>query len=311
MKILLIVGFLSSMLFGQVLYEEYFTGGAMQLDWYPWVADSMKVIDDPTTPGGDSWAGSVANDSAPIAAAYAGAADLTDYSVESYIYTIVSSGTTIGPYNGICIRMDTVALALYSLVSDFDDDARLRLRLIVGATPTVIRDWSAGEIPGGVPPSSSWHSFKLAMSGDSIWAYYDGVLLPDCPFTDATVSQGYFGIYVFGVMGPAATKCDNIVAVDVTGIAEDSDECVSNFLAYPNPFVNRLDIRYEVADKSKIRKCRIYDVSGRAIREFTSGIGYLSSVISWDGRDEKGVAVAPGVYFISSENTLLKVVKLR
>jgi hypothetical protein len=151
------------------------------------------------------------------------------------------------------------------------------------------------------------------MSGDSIWAYYDDVLLPDCPFTDATISQGYFGIYAFGVMGPAATKCDNIIAFDPTGVSEHSDEQVSSFQAYPNPFVNSLDIRYAISDMSEIGTISICDISGRVVRELTTGIGYQSSVISWDGRDEKGAAVAPGVYFVVNENedAFVKVVKLR
>ena len=155
MKVMLVVVLLSSMLFGQILYEEHFTDGNMQLDWHPWVqdGDSMTVASDPTTPGGDGWIGMLSNEAAMVAATYSGTSDLADYSIESWIYTIVVSG--MGPYNGVVIRLDTTANALYSLISDFDGDARLRLRLLEGATPTVIRDWASGEIPGGVPATSS------------------------------------------------------------------------------------------------------------------------------------------------------------
>ena len=103
MKVILFVGLLMSMLFGQVLYEEYFTGGVMQLDWHPWftdtagLGDSMQVINDPTTPGGDDWAGRISNEYMSVAGlTYAGESDLTDYSIEAWIYTVVvPSG---GPY---------------------------------------------------------------------------------------------------------------------------------------------------------------------------------------------------------------------
>jgi hypothetical protein len=307
MKIFISLTLLSSLLFGQVLYEEHFTDGNMQLEWFPWIGDEMTVINDPTTPGGDDWAGSIANDSAPIAAAYAGELSLDDYSIESWIYTIVSSGTSIGTYNGICIRMDTGLLALYTLVSDFDNDARLLLRLLVGATPTVIREWSAGEIPGGVPGASSWHKFKLVMIADSIWAYYDDNVLPDCPFTDATVSQGYFGIYTFNVMAPTSTRCDDIiVTAEPSGIAEYSNPARESFCVVPNPFRSVVHITYQDDSPGDMN---IYDTSGRLIRQLKGVSGYTT----WNGIDAAGNVVAPGVYFIThtSDYTVIKVVKLK
>jgi hypothetical protein len=307
MKLLISCAILSSLLFGQVLYEEHFTDGNMQLEWFPWVGDEMTVISDPTTPGGDGWAGNIANDSAPIAAAYAGDPSLDDYSIESWIYTIVTPGTSIGTYNGICIRMDTGLLSLYSLVSDFDSDARLRLRLVEGATVTDIRDWSAGEIPGGVPGASSWHKFKLVMIADSIWAYYDDNLLPGCPFTDATVSQGYFGIYTFNVMAPTSTKCDDIiVTAEPSGITEYDNPTREEFCAAPNPFRSVVHITYQGDSPVDMN---IYDMSGRLIRQLKSVSGYTT----WNGRDAAGDGVAPGVYFITDtvHHRITKVIKLK
>ncbi len=313
MKVMLVVVLLSSMLFGQILYEEHFTDGNMQLDWHPWVqdGDSMLVDSDPTTPGGDGWIGKLLNEFAPVAATYSGASDLADYSIESWIYTIVVSG--MGPYNGIVIRLDTTANALYSLISDFDSDARLRLRLIEGATPTVIRDWASGEIPGGLPATSSWHKFKLTMIADSIWAYYDDVLLPDCPFTNNTVAQGFFGTYVFNMLDTASTKCDDIVVTAETGVAEYITKTIENMSVYPNPFRDKINITYGIGQSAEGREMRIYDVSGRIVKVFNLASGFLlPASISWNGKDSAGNALAPGVYFITEKNSdiLVKVVKL-
>ncbi len=80
MKVVIMFAAASCMLLAQVpngiLYEEYFTDGTMQLEWHPWftdttgIGDSMQVINDPTTPGGDDWAGKISN-------AYMGVAGLT------------------------------------------------------------------------------------------------------------------------------------------------------------------------------------------------------------------------------------------
>lgn len=311
MKVLCTVVLLSSMLFGQVLYEEYFTGGAAQLQWDPWVIyTTMEVVNDPTTPGGDSWAGSVSNDSAPIAAMYAGDYALDDYSVEAWIYTTVTGGP-MGSYNGICIRIDTASTvnALYQLVSDFDVSAVLRLRYIQGATPDSIRYWGAGEVPGGIPTSSSWHKLKLTVIGDSIWAYYDDVLLPDCPFIDARIDKGYFGIYFFNVMG-GSTLCDDIIVTGATGISEYGSELISTFKVYPNPFSNLTTISFGIEQSAKSTELKIYDAAGRLVEDLSGQISVTGDLASvrWDGS-----TVSPGVYFITDGKgvQLEKVVKLR
>lgn len=313
MKIILTVCILSSLLFSQVVWEEYFTDGNMQLDWDAWftdstgVGDSMLVINDPTTPGGDSWAGRISNEYMGMAGlTYSGEATMQHYSLEAYIYTVVSSVS--GPYNGICVRMNQAANAFYSLVSDFDNSARLRLRVLVNAVPTVIRDWSSGEIPGGVPSTSSWHKLKLEVSHDSIWAYYDDVLLPDCPFVDNTISQGYFGIYVFHMADTASTKCDNIIALDMTGVEEHATKTEAFFSVSPNPFRDKTTITFNGAQNIGPSGIKIYDVTGRLVKDFL-----FANSITWNGKDAHGNIAAPGVYFIVDDqgNTLDNVIKIR
>jgi hypothetical protein len=318
MKVLCTVVLLSSMLFGQILYEEHFTGGVAQLQWDPWVDPSvMTAVSDPTTPGGDSWIGCVSNSGAPIACMYAGDYNLTDYQVEAWIFTTVAAA--MGAYNGLCVRIDTATAvnSLYQLVSDFDSDGRLRLRHIAGATATVIRDWTSAEIPGGVPASSSWHKFKLKVVADSIWAYYDDTMLPDCPFIDDRVTKGYFGIYFFNVMVADSTRCDDIIASIPTGISEYGSQTVNTVAVYPNPFRNNVQLRYSILDTgySMEKQIFIYDAAGRVVRSLdpVSSIQNQESVVVWDGRDAAGNAVAPGVYFITDGTGVQreKVVKLR
>lgn len=322
MKVFVIVVLCTTVLFGQILYEEHFTGGAMQLDWHPWwtdslgIGDSMSAINDPSTPGGDDWAGRISNEYMTVAGlTYAGASDLTDYSIEAWIYTVVSA--SLGPYNGIAIRMDPATQYYYRLVSDFDNDARIRLGLIAsGGYPVALRDWTGGDIPGGVPGSSSWHKLALKMIGDSIWCYYDDVELPDCPIVNDSVAQGYFGVYTFSMMDTASTKSDDIiVTAEPTGVAEFNNPTKGSFAVFPNPFRNMINIVYNNEHRAEGMGLVIYDASGRLVRNLsllTSDFSLSTSVL-WDGRDAAGHLLAPGVYFITDEsrNCLAKVVKLQ
>ena len=322
MKLCVIMVLVSSMLFGQILYEEHFTDGAMQLDWNPWfydslgIGDSMHVLSDPTTPGGDGWVGVISNEYMSAAGlTYTGANNLQDYSIEAWIYTVVVPAA--GPYNGIAMRCYEDSGFYYRLVSDFDDSERLRLGMYDGSTfPVVIRDWSAGEIPGGVPATSSWHKFKMKMIADTIWAYYDDVLLPDCPFLESTIPEGYFGVYTFNMMAADSTKCDDIIVMaEGTGIAEHRTETADLISVHPNPFSLITNIRYTIHDSGyKIEESTlsIYDAVGRKVRDFRITPYALQSSVSWDGRDAAGNMLAPGVYFIQDESGTQreKVVKL-
>jgi hypothetical protein len=320
MKYCVIMVLLASMLFGQILYEEHFTGGAMQLDWHPWfydslgIGDSMHVLSDPTTPGGDGWVGVISDEYMGVSGnTYAGTSNMQDYSIEAWIYTVVMPSA--GPYNGITMRCNEDSGFFYRLVSDFDDSGRLRLGIYTGSMfPVTIRDWYAGEIPGGLPAISSWHKFKLKMIADSIWAYYDDMLLPDCPFINDTIPEGYFGVYTFNMSVVDSTKCDDIIVMaEGTGIAEFGIETPGLITVQPNPFTHVTGIRYHVPDNRKDIGLKIYDASGRLVMDFGRSpvIGEQSSV-RWDGCDTAGNSLAPGVYFISDDTgeRMAKVIKI-
>jgi hypothetical protein len=72
--------------------------------------------------------------------------------------------------------------------------------------------------------------------------------------------------------------------------------------AFPNPFVETGTIRYEIG-RSGPASLRIFDVTGRLIRELVNGpVVAGRRTISWDGRDALGAPVGPGVYFVRLES---------
>ncbi|MCX7995453.1 MAG: T9SS type A sorting domain-containing protein [candidate division WOR-3 bacterium] len=72
----------------------------------------------------------------------------------------------------------------------------------------------------------------------------------------------------------------------------------------PNPFRNKLDIRYTIHDTGLDEKALlIIDVSGRVVKSFNpvSSIQNQVSSILWDGTDELGRRLPAGVYFVHLE----------
>jgi hypothetical protein len=67
---------------------------------------------------------------------------------------------------------------------------------------------------------------------------------------------------------------------------------------YPNPFNPSTTIRYGLVAES-IVSVRVYDILGTQVSTLVQEVqkpGYYT--VRWEGRDEKGVAVSSGIYFV-------------
>ncbi len=109
-----------------------------------------------------------------------------------------------------------------------------------------------------------------------------------------------------------------------TGIVEDKkvnimDERIRLNL-YPNPFTTKLDIRYEIPDGTKFNSERseeshssvslkIYDATGRLVRQFNHLTNYQYNYVLWYGDDDSGRKLPTGVYFVRLENEGFKQVE--
>lgn len=70
----------------------------------------------------------------------------------------------------------------------------------------------------------------------------------------------------------------------------------------PNPARTRASLGFTLAQAGPVT-LRVHDVSGRAVRVLTAGATLAAGrhEIAWDGRDDSGGAVAPGVYLVRLE----------
>jgi len=66
---------------------------------------------------------------------------------------------------------------------------------------------------------------------------------------------------------------------------------------YPNPFNSSTIIKYDLKNDAQVA-IKIYDILGRKVRTLINDFqnaGYRSVI--WDGKDDKGILVATGLYF--------------
>ncbi|HYW69303.1 MAG TPA: FlgD immunoglobulin-like domain containing protein, partial [bacterium] len=115
--------------------------------------------------------------------------------------------------------------------------------------------------------------------------------------------------YTAGEMSGMVALLENAVAyltaIEGTGVPEEGPAALpANFVLRgiaPNPFNPVTSVSYGLPSRGRVA-IRVHDVSGRLVRTLVDGerdAGYSEAV--WDGRDDRGLEVASGVYFCRME----------
>ena len=132
-------------------------------------------------------------------------------------------------------------------------------------------------------------------SGNVVF-FYRYSMAPDLAVTNWDASHGN---YVFLNTTPAG------------GATHHEQMETSRLTAWPNPFRTRVRL---LATGKRSTDVRIVDATGRAVRVLRApqSPAPVPYSLSWDGRDNAGVLVAPGVYFVAlgPSEPILKLVRL-
>ena len=149
-----------------------------------------------------------------------------------------------------------------------------------------------GDIAVGLHADNLDDAYKVSISANPSDSTFGFILYLSC--NDGTYQkQDYFTVYLYELTG---TKEQNV-----------SDYEHSFGLAvYPNPCKGITNIRYSIGQRAKRAALKIYDVTGRLVRDFSLPTAYslLPTTVTWDGTDDRGRKVPEGIYFIyfSAEN---------
>ncbi len=83
-------------------------------------------------------------------------------------------------------------------------------------------------------------------------------------------------------------------------LSDDRLKSKNGLIVTPNPFSKKTDIRLQIADSGPKTSLKIYDASGRLVKNFLLPTTYslLPAVLSWDGTDDSGRQLPDGIYFV-------------
>ena len=80
----------------------------------------------------------------------------------------------------------------------------------------------------------------------------------------------------------------------------DVDEANSNVYGvklYPNPFTTMMVIEIVQPEGDEL-EIDIYDIQGRKVRAISYGMSTGQDKVRWDGNNQSGESVKPGLYYI-------------
>lgn len=93
------------------------------------------------------------------------------------------------------------------------------------------------------------------------------------------------------------------------GIFEENENSIAEIpelTVYPNPSRRTTNISFSKELSAKDAMLRIYDINGRVIKNFEphTTSPALPTFVSWDGIDNKGHQVAPGIYIVELKSSV-------
>jgi hypothetical protein len=208
--------------------------------------------------------------------------------------TIVNNGSPVGMGGGVWIRNNS-SPSFDNTIIAFNRNGQAVGRYADDCNPT----FACCDLYGN--EGGDWIDFLAG------FYLVDGNFAGDPYFCDP---QNFD--YTLGDISPCAAAnnpgCGQIGALGVncsiSGVETETPALAAARLlgCTPNPFNPVTKVRYELTAPGKV-DLRVYDLAGRLVRVLKSGVPEPAGVreTRWEGRDDRGRAVAAGVYVIRLE----------
>jgi hypothetical protein len=229
-----------------------------------------------------------------------------------YMLEYIASDSAGGNNNGIVEPDETIEI--YMTIENRGDIAANAVNTLLRTTDSDVTIIDSSHTYGDIPVNATANNYGApyrihidAAPADSII----GLTLHFEANAGTYYKDDYFSLYIFGYPG--------IETYEPGGYSDKT--C---FEIFPNPSRGSMSMLLHISaldsqkamlanngDNEKRYSLKIYDVSGRIVRDLSEQEYNPSNtvLISWDGCDEFGRRVANGIYFINCETPGTKIVR--
>ena len=176
------------------------------------------------------------------------------------------------------------------------------------AEPRFVLDYPAGvpvvSITGGYAGSTYTVWREPAAGGEPVLITDQSVLcMGSCFAEDRSAVPGTSYLYRFDVTMPTATGVTTAIFGPYRATISPALARQVGVFVYPNPGAGPTGVQLHVAgapaDAPVKGEAAVYDLTGRRVRTIFGGtLARGLTTVSWDGRDERGEALRPGVYLV-------------
>jgi uncharacterized delta-60 repeat protein len=198
----------------------------------------------------------------------------------------------------------------------------------------------------GSGTGSDFTVISVDTAGTEKWVYRYNGSGSDDDRANSIVCGSDGNIYAAGWSTGSGTDCDfAVISLEPEGKIDESQirnskSQIPSLKAYPNPFREKTDIRFQPAPPGGARpgmtdkqlsdishqssvSIKVYDATGRLVKNFsrlthdsaTHYGGLRSTLITWDGTNDRGNCLPQGIYFLGLETPnyylMRKVCKLK
>ncbi len=228
--------------------------------------------------------------------------------------------------NAYVVKTDSIGDTLWTRVYRWKDGARGYFVQQTQDSCYIIAGW-AMEL---VQYEEHYYCYllKIDSNGDTLWSKVYGMGMSDDGFrcVNQTNDGGYIAVGATAAFGDNyqlyLVKTDqdgNVAGIEERGCAQRLST-QPRLLVYSNPFSGKTTIKFQILNpKSEVNSksqtsLKIYDAQGRLVRQWGYKTIRQSDKITWDGTDDSGNLLSPGVYFCRLETNesavTTKVIKL-
>ena len=242
--------------------------------------------------------------------------DYRTYPSDIYTQRVDASGVTQWTGDGVALctaangqfyptlASDGAGGAIVTWEDKRNDTADIYAQHATGPLNAVaITSFDAVEMGGGVTLRSAFRSdlgvesvnvYRALGTGDdplTVIERVGGVQGDGFEYADRDVAPGHSYRYQIGVVDADGEFFSPVVTVSVDAITGALSQ------NQPNPFNPTTTIRFVLPVSEQVTLA-VYDTSGHLVRTLVDEVeGYGAHEVTWDGRDDEGVAMGSGVYF--------------
>ncbi|GEM_PF-6362791 len=149
----------------------------------------------------------------------------------------------------------------------------------------------------GMPVRETGYVRHYEWYKDSLWRVKDSTIVTARAYARMLIWMRLADIFSYNLI--------QMTGMQQVALQEPTGSVRSVITVQPNPFCNQLSIRLSEISPADKPEISVYDVTGRCVRCL------IGPEAVWDGRDQKGLEMAPGVYFIRVKDISCLVRKIK